>query len=83
METSDTRNLFERAADDCCRSSKDWNTMYSGDQEALIDAWIRGYKTSESEKTTWLENMAKEVAGVDGIDGLQVRIFIDWVQKRV
>lgn len=41
---SNDETLRERA-EAACRSAcgRDWDSMYSGDQEAQIDAWIDGY----------------------------------------
>ena len=44
MTVSSDENLRERA-EAACRAAcgRDWDSMYSGDQEAQIDAWIDGY----------------------------------------
>lgn len=81
METKNNENLQRIAFDDCCRAQRDWNTMHDGDQDAQIDAWIRGYKTSQAEIFMWLKGMAKIAEDEDGIDHHQVNKFIDWIQK--
>lgn len=57
----------------------DWDTMYSGDQEAEISAWIEGYKAAHTDNIAWLISMFNAAKSEYIADMDEVQHFIDWI----
>ena len=61
VSDDDLRALAESA---CARENgRDWDSMFSGDQEAQISAWISGYRAAEV-------SMSDEVAATGDYPGM-------------